>query len=154
MGKSKSSAAPQPFQPTAPQSSFGNTMNYAPMSGYTRAGEGIAGVDMNAIQQRIMADRQRMMQMQMQQAPDPNAEPAYFYGSDGMSRTKNPYYKGPAPQVQRRPLPRNALQIAAQNNRNGGWTSYGNREYRNTGPGSDGWKIQRGKSPGEDGRDK
>jgi|GEM_PF-4612763 len=83
MGKSKSSPSPAPFQPTAPQSSWGNTMNYAPMSGYTRAGQGIAGVDMNAIQQRIMQQRQQQMQPQpAAPQPVPNArrtQPAQGY---------------------------------------------------------------------------
>ena len=102
MGKSKSSPSPAPFQPTAPQSSWGNTMNYAPMSGYTRAGQGIAGVDMGAIQQRIMADRQRQQQMQPQpqQAPQPtyaqNAQDRRVLnmtGARARGLTENPYRK-------------------------------------------------------------
>ena len=105
MGKSKSSPSPAPFQPTAPQSSWGNSVNYAPMSGYTRAGQGIAGVDMGAIQQRIMADRQRQQQMQMQaqqaqQAPQPtyaqrdqDRQVMRMQGAQSRGLTENPYRK-------------------------------------------------------------
>jgi len=100
MGKSKSSPSPAPFQPTAPQSSWGNTMNYAPMSGYTRAGQGIAGVDMNAIQQRIMQQRQQQMQPQPQQAPQPtyaqrdqDRQVMRMQGAQSRGLTENPYRK-------------------------------------------------------------
>jgi len=100
MGKSKSSPSPAPFQPTAPQSSWGNTMNYAPMSGYTRAGQGIAGVDMNAIQQRIMQQRQQQMQAQPQQAPQPtyaqrdqDRQVMRMQGAQSRGLTENPYRK-------------------------------------------------------------
>lgn len=104
MGKSKSSAAPQPFQPSAPQSSFGNNVNYAPMSGYTRAGQGIQGVDLAGIQQRIMQDRQRQQQMQMQRAQQQAPQPTYaqreqdrqvfrMQGAQARGLTENPYRK-------------------------------------------------------------
>jgi hypothetical protein len=100
MGKSKSSQSPAPFQPTAPQSSWGNTMNYAPTSGYTRAGQGIAGVDMNAIQQRIMQQRQQAPQMATQTAPQPtyaqrdqDRQVMRMQGAQSRGLTENPYRK-------------------------------------------------------------
>lgn len=155
MGKGSSSSPPSAYQPTAPRSSWGNSTSFAPMSGYTRAGQGVVGADMAGMQRQIEAERQRREQMRMQQMQaqqQANAEPMYFYSADGMSRTRNPYYQDPNP----RPPPRNNAEFRQRllESRNSGWSGYGNREYRNTGPGSPGWKIRRGKSPWEDGRDK
>jgi|OM-RGC.v1.025928159 hypothetical protein len=138
MGKGSSTRAPTPSRNL--QQNFGGSplegsVSVAPMSGYTRAGEGIMGaggpIDLAALEREEMARqaRERAEMQRQRQLEQQRAQQQFAYNAAGNRRVR----------------------VAEPRN---GWTEGYGAEWANNGPGSPGWRILRGKAPWEDGRDK